>query len=276
MTQHISNTSRTRLLKIAPFVVILFLTIIFPLLLLARPTAATLLSAEGTRLYQVRVTSLYQNLTSSYYGTQSVSLNATESLGYRAVLSWNITFDDGQTWTFNSVQVSYDWNRTYHYAGMDCYTAWWIHPNIQLGSQVRIDGDAPATNNNLRAEPFTVSDLLSIELDFKYYLCWQLTFTTNQQQEHFYYDYYTGLLLEATSIVQDAGQPVHKIDLSLQSASPSLPTLHIVHHFWITYDSVLIALIGASLTALFVFFIIQRLREFRFHSSLTSNLKHKA
>ena len=216
---------------------------------------------------------MYQNLTSSYYGTQSVILNSTDSLGYHAVISWNITFDDGQTWTFNSIKVSYDWNRTYQYAGLNVYTAWWIHPNIQLGSKVRIDGDAPATNNNPRSQPFTVTDLLSIELDFKYYLCWQLTFTTNQQQEHFYYDFYTGLLLKATSILHDGDQPIHEIDLSLQSASPSLPTLHILHHFWITYDSILIALIGASLTALLAFFLIQRVREFRFQPSLTCNFQ---
>jgi hypothetical protein len=219
---------------------------------------------------------MHQNLTSSYYGTQSVSLNATTSFGYQAMLSWNVTFDEGQTWTFNSVQVSYDWNRTYHYGGTDWCTAWWIHPNVQLGSRVRIDGDVPATNNHPRIRPFTVTDLLSIDLNLKYYLCWQLAYTTSQQKEHFYYDYYTGLLLKATSIVEDAGQPVHEIDLTLQSAFPSLLTHHILYHFWITYDSAFIALIGASLIASFVFFLLRRLREYRFQPSLIRNLRHKA
>ncbi|MDO8056176.1 MAG: hypothetical protein Q6361_04885, partial [Candidatus Hermodarchaeota archaeon] len=89
MTQTVSNTSRTLLLKLIPFAIIMFLMLIFPSLSPARPASAALLSAEGTRLYRVGVTSMYQNLTSSYYGTQSVSLNATESLGYQAVLSWN-------------------------------------------------------------------------------------------------------------------------------------------------------------------------------------------
>jgi len=276
LTQTPSNTSRTFLRKFTPFLVLLCLTHILPPQSLAKPAAPTVLTAEGTRLYRVRVTSIHENLTSSYYGTQSVSLNATDSFGYEAVLSWNITFNDGQTWIFNSVQVSYDWNRTYTYGGMDWYTAWWIHPNVQLGSKVRIDGDVPATNNHPRTQPFTVTDLLSIDLNLKYYLCWQLIFTTSQQREQFYYDFYTGLLLKATSIVEDSGQPVHEINLTLESAFPSLPTLHILHHFWITYDSILIALIGASLTTLFVFYLIRRLREYRFHPSFIRNLKHKA
>ena len=270
-----SNTSRTLFVKLVPILVLISLILVFPSLSPASSTSS-LLSTEGSRLYRVQVTSIHQNLTSSYYDTQNVRLNATASFGYHALLSWNVTFDEGQTWIANSVQVSYDWNRTYNYGGNDWYTAWWIHPNVQLGSRVRIDGDVPATNNHLRICPFTVTDLLSIELNLKYYLCWQLTYSTSHQKEHFYYEYYTGLLLKATSILEDAGQPVHEIDLALQSAFPSLPSHHVLYHFWIMYDSAFIALIGASLITSCVFFLIRRLREYRFRPSLFHNLKHKA
>jgi hypothetical protein len=238
--------------------------------------ASPLLSLEGTRIYNVQVTSTHQNLTSSYYGTESVSLNATGSFGYQAVLSWNITYDNGQTWGFHSVQVSYDWNRTYQLAGIDWYSGWWIHPNVQLGSQIRIDGDAPATNNHPRLQPFTVTDLISLDLNQNYYLCWLLTFTTSQQHERFYYDFYTGLLLKATSTVENAGQPIHEIKMTLQSAIPSLLTLHLLYHIWITYDSILFAFVGATLSTLFVFYLIQRMRDYRFQASHACNFKQNA
>ncbi|MFX1244358.1 MAG: hypothetical protein ACFE8F_05305 [Promethearchaeota archaeon] len=226
----------------------------------------TSVSAQETRIYQLRVITTYQNLTSSYFGTEIVSLNSTGDLSFEGILSWNITFDEGQTWLSDSVQVTYDWNRTYQYAGLMRYTAWWIHPSVQLGSQIQIDGDAPATNNHLRIQPFTVTDLISLDLDRTYYLCWQLTYNTNHQHETYYYDYYTGVLLKASTIVENIDQPVHEIYLTMESATPAPPSINPFHHLWITYNSFLLALIGASLVSLIVYYLLQRLRTQRFQT----------
>ena len=153
-------------------------------------TYANPVPVTQTRTYQLQVISSNDNLSISYYGKEQLTLNSTGSLYYLGYLTWNLTWDNGHTWYADNTNYTYSSNRTYNYAGLNCYTAWWINPSIQLGEQIRIDGDLPATNNFLRIAPFTVTDLVSIEVAHQYFLCWQLSYSSgNRQHELYYYEY---------------------------------------------------------------------------------------
>ncbi|MFX0079962.1 MAG: hypothetical protein ACFE8O_12050, partial [Candidatus Hermodarchaeota archaeon] len=154
-----------------------------------------------TRTYQLQVHSTYDNINRSYYGTQQLTLQTINSSSIQGQLSWNLTWDNGNTWYAENASYIYFTNRTYHYAGITCYTAWWINLAVQIGDQIPIDGDVPATNNFLRLTPFIVTDLLSLEVNQQHFLCWQLSYTSpNYQHEIYYYEYHTGILLSATSM----------------------------------------------------------------------------
>ena len=212
---------------------------------------------DQVRYYRLAVTTRYQNLTSSYHGVLELALNATSFRTYEGRLAWNLTWDEGRTWSTDSVKQTYACNRSYQFAGLLLYTGWWIHPGIQLGDQIRIDGDAPATNSLLRTTPFTVTDLVSIQVQEAYYHCWQLSYTSSQPQyETYYYESHTGILLSATSLLYQGQIPVHEVNLYLLSASPQLPTLHLFLHYWTNHHPLILALTGATLVTLLVYYLI--------------------
>ncbi|MHA2314980.1 MAG: hypothetical protein ACXACF_06800 [Candidatus Hermodarchaeia archaeon] len=211
--------------------------------------------------YQLEVHTSYDNVNSSFYGTQQLTLNTISNFSIQGQISWNLTWDNGNTWYFENTTYVYSTNRTYQYAGLTCYTAWWIHPAIQIGDKIPIDGDVPATNNFLRLTPFTVTDLLSHEVNHQYFLCWQLSYDSpNNQHETYYYEYQTGILLSATSVRFEANQPVHEVWLELQTAEQPPPPIPPLLHFWTNYNTTIIAFIGATLVTFFVYYVLQRFR----------------
>ncbi|MFX1508724.1 MAG: hypothetical protein ACFFBR_00320 [Promethearchaeota archaeon] len=218
------------------------------------------MSQNQIRNYHLVVKSCYGNLSNSYRGIVELVLNSTDDHYYLGSLTWNLTWDEGTTWTTNYASYTYSWNRSYVFAGLTLYTAWWILPGPQLGDQIRIDGDAPATNNFLRIAPFTVTDLVSLYVKEAPCLCWQLTYFSNQPQyEIYYYEFHTGILISATSILVENSQPVHEVYLALSSSYPAFPQIHILFHYWINYQSFIIAFLGATLVTLLLYYLIQHL-----------------
>jgi hypothetical protein len=231
-------------------------------------------STEQLRCYQLGVTTHYDNLTSSYHGILELALNSTGFRTYQGNLIWNLTWDDGNTWSTSSTFYTYDWNRSYHFAGLELYTGWWIHPGVQIGDQVRIDGDAPATNNFLRTAPFIVTDLISLQIQDRFYLCWQLYYASNQPQyETFYYEFHSGILVSASSSLLVGNQPSHQVSVTLLSASPPVPTVQLLLHYWINYQSLIFAFLGATLLTLLVYYLIENLNPH--HRNRYSTMKSK-
>ncbi len=232
---------------------------------------------EQVRNYRLEVTTRYNNLTSAYQGILELNLNTTGFRSYIGHLTWNLTWDDGKTWSFNTASHLYAWNRSYQFAGLLLYTGWWIHPNIQVGDQIQIDGDEPATNNLLRTAPFIVTDLVSLKIRDNYYLCWQLSYSSSQSQfESYYYEFHSGVLIRATSILQDGNQPVHEIFIELVSAEPTLPTIHLLFHYWINYQSLILALIGATLLTLIFNYLLRHLLSLSRYHRQTSQPRQNA
>ncbi len=230
-----------------------------------------------TRTYQIYVTSSNDNLSISYFGREQLTLNSTDAFSYLGYLSWNLTWDNGHTWYADNTNYTYSPNRTYNYSGVICYTAWWINPSTQLGEQIRIDGDLPATNNFLRIAPFTVTDLISIEVANQYVNCWQLSYLSgNRQHELYYYEYHTGILVRAVSLLRDSTQYVHEIYLELLTATPSLPSNSPILHYWTNYNSIILSLIGATLVALFFYYFLQRYRPRHPNRPPPSHSEHNA
>ena len=214
-------------------------------------------SQDQVRSYHLAVTTRYQNLTSSYQGVLELALNTTGFRTQEGRLTWNLTWDEGRTWSTDSVMQTYAWNRSYQFAGLLLYTGWWIHPGIQLGDQIRIDGDAPATNSLLRTAPFTVTDLVSIQVQEAYYHCWQLSYASSQPQyETYYYESHTGILLRATSLLYEGQILIHEVNLYLLTSSPPLPTIHLFLHYWTNHYPLVLALTGATLVTLLVYHLI--------------------
>lgn len=219
-------------------------------------------TANQSRLYWLQARTIHGEDISSYYGFQQLTLNETSSFILQGQINWNLTWDDGKTWFSNNATFAYGLDRTYEYAGLRCYTGWWIDPTVALGDQIRIDGDPPATNNFLHTAQFTVTDLVSWELHQQYYLCWQLTYLTSTgQHEIYHYEYHTGVLVMATSVLQVASHPVHEVHVELRSSNPSIPTIHPVLHFWVNYNSFIFAFLGATLVTLFMHYTLQRARS---------------
>ncbi len=213
------------------------------------------------RIYQLEVTTRYENLTSVYSGIQQLTLNSTGPLTYQGLLQWNLTWDNGLTWQSYNSSFTYEWNRTYEYAGLSCYTAWWISPVVQPGDQIHIDGDVPVTNTFLRTSPFIVKDLVSFEVNQQYYLCWQLVYTSDRQYETFYYEFYTGMLIYAISILSQGSTTIFEAQIQLQSATPPPPSIHFLLHFWTNYNHIILALIGATATSFLIYHLLRKLRE---------------
>ncbi len=217
---------------------------------------------EQIRIYHLNVSTHQNNISSSYHGYLELRLTSTDSQLCQGNLTWYLTWDNGISWTSYSVEYTYSENRSYQFAGLLLYTGWWIPPILHLGDEIRIDGDPPSTNNFLRTTPFTVTDLVSIQIHSEYFLCWQLSYGFSQQQhEAFYYEFHTGILVSAISILFEENQPAHEVYVELASISPAIPVLHPLLHYWTSYYSLILALVGASITTLMVNYLLRHLTK---------------
>ena len=215
---------------------------------------------EQTRIYHLNVSTYHDNISSTYHGYLELKLAAINSELYQGNLTWFLTWDNGLSWTTSSLALSYSGNRSYQFVGLLLYTAWWVPHGLQLGDEVRIDGDPPSTNHLLRTTPFIVTDLVSIQVHSNYYLCWQLSYeSTSAHHETFHYEFHTGILINAQSILIEEGQPIHEVYVELTSSYPSLPTLHPLLHYWTSYYSMILALVGATIVTLVANFILRHL-----------------
>lgn len=248
--------SRTKRVQIALFFILLIQMVICSNLTQAHLTQY---SSTQSRLYWLHVKTTHDELVTSYYGFQQLTLNRTSSSSFHGLVTWNLTWDDGNSWFQNNATYTYATNRTYEYAGLSCYTGWWINPAVVIGEKIRIDGDSPATNYFLRTAPFIVTDLISCEIQGQFYLCWQLTYLTQTgQQEAYYYEYHTGTLVKATSISHEMDHHLIEVVVELRAATPPIPTEHILFHFWINYNSLIFALLGATLVTLCIHNLLHR------------------
>jgi hypothetical protein len=259
--KRLSPNSKSQLLSFLFVSLLVSVSVFLPIAVTAPlETNNSSVSQNQTRSYHLLVISHFDNLSRSFWGIVNIVLNSTAINSFLGSITWNLTWDDGTTWITNFASYTYSWNRSYEFAGLTLFTAWWIHPGLQLGDQIRIDGDAPATNNFLRTTPFTVTDLVSLSINEAHYLCWQLTYSSNQpQHETYYYEFHTGALISATSLMFEGSRPVHEAHLTLFSSSPPLPQIHLLFHYWINYQSFILAFVGATLVTLLFYYLIQHL-----------------
>ena len=151
--------------------------------------------------YSLDVNSSYANVSTHYYGSQLVVLESMKNGTFFGYVSWNLTWNEGATWQFFNTTYLYLPNRTYSHSNISLFTGWWIAPNVQIGDLIHIDGDPPALNFFPRSAPFRVSELTSLNIGSNHYTCWLLSYeTTSGQQERFYYEQWTGVLVNAENI----------------------------------------------------------------------------
>ena len=221
---------------------------------------------EQVRIYQLTGTTCLNNLTNSYFGYLQLVLNVTSDHVYHGNLTWHLTWDGGTSWQSDSADYTYAENRSYHFSGVLLYTGMWINPGPQIGDQIYIDGDPPTTYSFLHTDPFTVTDLVSIETQSGWFLCWQLSYTLSDlQYETYYFEVQTGILISATLLLLEENQPIHEVNIELTSASPHPPTINPLLDYWITFYSQILAILGATIVTLFARYLLRHV--------LSSNLQ---
>jgi hypothetical protein len=212
---------------------------------------------EQLRIYQIAGTTHLNNLTHSYYGYLELALNTTDGSTYQGNLTWHLTWDDGISWVSDSAEYTYTENRSYQFEGILLYTGLWINPGISIGDRIYIDGDPPSTYNFLRSSPFTVTDLISYEIQSGCYLCWQLSYSSSEPQyETYYFEVQTGVLISATSRLFEGTQLIHEVKAELVSAYPHPPSINPLLHYWFANYSQILALIGATLVTILVRYLL--------------------
>jgi hypothetical protein len=215
-----------------------------------------------TRIYSLDISTCYDNTTTDILGTQVVtftSQDVTTILGY---ISWNLTWDEGITWSYTNITQIYGTNRTYQIAGVPLFTAWWIDPSIDLGYNVKIDGDAPATDQLLRSTPFQVTDLVSYTIDNQCFICWLLRYeTVSGQQESFYYERMTGVLVAAQSILTNQDSTSHEIFVELKATSSSLPQADIFANLWFSYGTLVVSIVLATISTLGAYLLLKHVSQ---------------
>jgi hypothetical protein len=229
---------------------------------------------EQVRIYHITGTSRVNNLTSSYYGYLQLVLNLTGDHTYRGNLTWHLTWNGGISWQSDSADYIYAENRSYHFSGILLHTGLWIIPDIEIGDQIYIDGDPPSTYTFLHTGPFTVTDLVSLEIRSGWFLCWQLSYTSSEPQyETYYFEVHTGILISANLLLLEGNQPIHEVDVELTSASPNPPIINPFIHYWVTYYSQILALIGATMVTLFIRYLLRHLHSSPLHTSKQRSLE---
>ena len=228
-------------------------------------------------IYRVDVSSAYGNVTTHFTGIQILRLQSLDLDTFTGCVTWNLSWDEGRTWLAMNVTYTYDANRIYRNQDVALFTAWWIDPAVQLGDRISIHGEPPATDYFLRGGPFMVTDLVSLSLDAGHYTCWLLTYETQGgQQEHFYYERWTGLLIAAYSSQTNPPVQSRQMQLELQGASPSLPSEDPLTHLWLTFGSTFLSLGIAALAATSTYRVLHRLREHRLKEWLDEEPEHNA
>lgn len=217
-------------------------------------------------IYGVDVSSRYGNLTTHFAGLQVLklqSLNQDTLIGH---VTWNLSWDQGETWLASNITHAYDANRTYQCQGVALFTAWWIDPAVQLGQCIPIHGDSPATDYFLRDGPFVITDLVSLSLESGRYACWLLTYEAlGGQQERFYYERWTGLLIAAYSSQSNSPAQSHEVRLELRTATPPLPPEDLLTHLWLSVGPTLLSLGLAVLAATGTYRLLLWIPEHRFN-----------
>jgi hypothetical protein len=237
----------------------------------------TTATQSETYLYTFDINFSYSHRINHQYGIQNVSLVHLDSATILGYISWNITFDEGNTWQYFSFIKTYYVNRTYNYAGFLAYTGWWIPPTVKIGEQIPIDGDAPVTASFPRSGPFIVTELATLKLANQTFMCWLLTYEMlNEHQEQFYYERYTGILLAAYSRRYQSGELNQTLRLELINDSPLLPRVDPLNEFWLSYGSMSISFLGAILPTAAAYYFLRRLRHRRVNRLCTASTKQKA
>ncbi len=212
-----------------------------------------------TRIYSLDISTHYGNTTTHIFGTQFVTFASQDPNSIYGYISWNLTWDEGITWSFFNITHVFDLNRTYEIAGVSLFTAWWIDPSIDLGDSVSIDGDAPATDQLIRSAPFQVTDLVSYTTDNQCFICWVLIYeTASGQQESFYYERMTGVLVAAQSVSSNQGSTFHQIHLELEATTPLLPQADPFANLWFSYGSFIASLALATISAIGAYHLLKR------------------
>lgn len=228
-------------------------------------------------IYRVDVRSDYGNVTTHFAGIQILRLQSLDLDTFTGCVVWNLSWDEGVTWLAVNVTYTYDANRTYRNQDVALFTAWWIDPAVQLGDRISIHGDPPATDYFLRGDPFVVADVVSLSLDASRYTCWLLTYDTQGgQQERFYYERWTGLLIAAYSSQTNLPVQSRQMRLELQTATPPLPSEDLLTHLWLTFGPALLSLGIAALAATSTYRVLRRLREHRLKEWLDREPEHNA
>jgi hypothetical protein len=228
-------------------------------------------------IYSVDVSSSYGNLTTHFAGFQMLRLQTRDLGTLIGCVTWNLSWDAGETWLAVNVTYAYDANRTYRNQNVTLFTAWWIDPAVQLGDRIPIHGDPPATDYFLRGGPFVVTDVVSLSLAAGRYTCWLLIYETQGgQQERFYYERWTGLLIAAYSSQTNPPVQSRQMRLELQTATPPLPSEDLLTHLWLTFGSTLLSLGIAALAATSTYRVLHRLREHRLNEWLGKEPEHNA
>lgn len=246
---------------------VLRLAITLLLILLASPLTLTQGKSMAdrynmTRIYSLAISTRYGNTTSHIFGIQVITLASKDTDTIFGYISWNLTWDEGITWSFINVTNIYGTNRTYKIASVSVFTAWWIDPSIDLGDHVSIDGDAPATDQLLRSAPFRVTDLVSYTTDNQSFICWLLNYeTASGQQESFYYERMTGVLVAAQSVSANQDSTSRQIRLELETTFPPLPQADPFALLWFSYGSLVVSLALATISAMGSYFLLKRARQ---------------
>jgi len=260
----------------------LFLLLFFIISLSTSATQSAACDYSPTRsnlehTYSVDVSSSYGNVTTHFAGVQTLKLQSLDLDTLTGCVTWNLSWDEGETWLAANVTYTYDANRIYRNQDVALFTAWWIDPAVQLGTRIPIHGDPPATDYFLRSGPFVVTDLVSLSLGAGRYTCWLLTYETQSgQQERFYYERRTGLLIAAYSSQTSPTVQSREMQLELQTATPPLPPEDLLTHLWLTFGPTLLSLGIAALAATSTNRVLHRLRGRRLKEWLGKEPEHNA
>lgn len=228
-------------------------------------------------VYSVAVSASYDNLTTHFEGVQVLRLQNLNQDALVGHLTWNLSWDEGETWRAINATYTYGADRTYRIQDVALFTAWWVDPEIQLGQRIPIHGDSPATDYFPRSGPFLATDLVSLTLKSGRYTCWLLAYETiDGQREYFYYERWTGLLVAAYSGQDNPPLQSRQVQLELQTANPLLPSEDLLTHLWLTYGSTLLSLGLALLAATGTHRLLLRVREHRFNEWLSKEPEQNA
>ena len=196
-------------------------------------------------------------------GEQTITLGFSME-GVTGLVYYRYSWDEGQSWTTIEEEYLYSEDRTYLYFTELLYTGWWVETSLQEGGLIHIDGDMPATNQFSRTGPFTVREMLGITVGGTEYICWRLTYESqeNGQSESFYYETRTGILIAAYSSLDQPTLEKH-MSIEIQPNENALPKADPFTLLWISYGSIALSLTVSSIVTLSAFYVLSVARRRR-------------